>query len=109
MAWVNRLWATAQTVFPYHYSRRALPGPGSMNLAFLSINLPHYNIIGGGNANWDQIRTMGAQNLRPLIGWVGPGGNLTGQVFNPPLYPSTPQSPTLVINGVGYVPGSIVS
>lgn len=100
-------WATAVFINPYWYGRKPVPSPGSRNIVFKSINLPIYPFLGGGQANQRQFNTIGAQNLQRLIGWVGPGGNLTGQVFNPPLV--QPSGGGVNIGGVNYVPGSVIS
>ena len=75
----------ATSIFPYLWGRSELPSPGSQNLTFLTVALPHYNPIGAGWQTQRQLFTMGAQNTPRLVGVVGPGGYPAGQVFNPPL------------------------
>lgn len=59
----------------YRYARRAVPGPGSENLAFLDEWLPFQTPIGPGQANHRQIITYpaGLANQRVMMSSPLPG------------------------------------
>jgi hypothetical protein len=69
-------------LFPWFYRRKALPGPGSNNIAFETLALPEFTPIGPGIANHHQFQLLTRPTLAPhMIGVQGLGGLQHGQVY----------------------------
>jgi hypothetical protein len=80
---------------PNHYARKPLPGPGSENIAFLTLALQRQTPIGAGNANLYQLIVEAPATYVPhVIGVQGVGGLLSGQFFGTPLFVQQPAAPT---------------
>lgn len=81
-------------LFPWLYSRRPLPGPGSGNIAYLNLALQEQTPIGAGIANARQFIFTTPLTYQPhLIGIQGLGGLVSG-TFNtggPLINVSAPQ------------------
>lgn len=73
-------------MFPWAYSRRAVPGPGSENIAYLTQILNLQTAIGPATANLGQLRTLTPTAYVPLARSLqGIGGPQAGYFYNVPL------------------------
>lgn len=73
-------------IFPWKYTRRELPGPGSENIAYETLALPFFTPIGPGISNASQLyNNTGAGFISHVIGINGLGGLISGQMYSTSL------------------------